>query len=132
MAKKDTTFKGKTVEELQEMKLGDFMNLVPSRTRRTLKRGFTEEQKKLLLKVKKAKEGKYKKQIKTHCRNMIVLPEMVGQKIAVHTGKEFSVIDITYEMLGRYLGELTLTRKRVAHNDPGIGATKSSASRGVK
>ena len=132
MAKKEETFKGKSVEELSGMRLNEFMNLVPARARRSLKRGFTEEQKKLLLKVKKAKEGKYKKIIKTHCRDMIVVPEMLGIKIMIHTGKEFVTVDITHELLGRYLGELTLTRKKVAHSAPGIGATKSSAAMSVK
>ena len=132
MAKKDLTFKGKTVEEVIEMKLSDFMNLVTSRARRSLKNGFTEEQKKLLIKIKKSKEGKYKKPIKTHCRDMVVIPDMVGQKIFIHTGKEFVPIDISYEMLGRYLGELTMTRKKVSHSAPGIGATKSSAAMSVK
>ena len=132
MVKKDITFKGKTVEELAVMPLNEFMNLVPSRTRRSLKRGFTEDQKKLLLKVKKTKEGKYKKTIKTHCRDMIITPDFMGLLILVYTGKEFVPVTVTIEMLGKYLGEFTMTRKKVAHSAPGIGATKSSAAMSVK
>ncbi len=132
MAKKELTFKGKSLEELVGVKLSDFMNIIPSRARRSLKRGFTDEQKKLLLKVKKAKEGKFKKQIKTHCRDMVILPEMVGLTIFVHAGREFVPVSITFEMLGKYLGEFTMNRKKVAHSAPGIGATKSSAAMSVK
>jgi small subunit ribosomal protein S19 len=57
---------------------------------------------------------------------MIVLPEMVGMKIAIHSGKEFMPIDILPEMMGHYFGEFVLTRKKVSHGAAGIGATKSS------
>ncbi len=104
----------------------------PARQRRSLSRGLSEQQKKLLLKVKKAKEGSWKKPIKTHCRDMIVIPEMLGSTIHVYSGKKFMEVRIQPEMLGLYLGELSLTRGKVAHSAPGIGATKSSASASVK
>lgn len=128
MAIKQFTFKGKTIEELKTMDLKEFIELVQSRQKRSLKRGFTDTQKKLLEKVKKAKQGIYKKPIKTHSRDMIVIPELLDQIIHVHTGKEFVPIKIIPEMLGKFLGELTLTRKRVEHSAPGVGATKSSAA----
>src|SRR3989344_6881588 len=128
MAKKELTFKGKTLEELEKMSLNEFINLVPSRQRRSLKRGMTEEQQRLLIKIKKAKEGKLKKAIKTHCRDMVILPIMIGLTLLVHNGKEWSQVIITHEMLGAYLGEYSHTRKKVAHSSPGIGATRSSAA----
>ncbi|SRR3989344_2319111 len=128
MAIKQFTFKGKTIEELKTMDLKEFIELVQSRQKRSLKRGFTDNQKKLLEKVKKAKQGIYKKPIKTHARDMIVVPELLDQIIHVHIGKEFVPIKIIPEMLGKFLGELTLTRKRVEHSAPGVGATKSSAA----
>lgn len=128
MAIKQFTFKGKTIEELKTMDLKEFIELVQSRQKRSLKRGFTDTQKKLLEKVKKAKQGIYKKPIKTHSRDMIVIPELLDQIIHVHIGKEFVPIKIIPEMLGKFLGELTLTRKRVEHSAPGVGATKSSAA----
>ncbi len=132
MAKKEQVYRGKSLEELSKMSTSEFMKLVPSRARRSLKRGFTEAQKRLLLKVKKAKEGKTKKPIKTHCRDMVVVPDLVGHIIQVYNGKEFVIVDVTVEMLGKYLGEFVATRKKVEHSAPGIGATKSSAAMSVK
>ncbi|MBI5797548.1 30S ribosomal protein S19 [Candidatus Woesearchaeota archaeon] len=132
MAKKDFSYRGKTIEELQAMNTSEFVKLLPSRQRRSLTRGFSEMQKRLLLKIKKTKEGKYKKPIKTHCRDMLIIPEMLGVNIHVHSGKAYLQIEIIPEMLGRYLGEMVLTRTRVAHSAPGIGATKSSSAASVK
>lgn len=132
MARKEFTYRGKTVEELKAMDVKEFAKLIPARQRRSLERGFTEMQKRLLLKIKKTKEGKYKKAIKTHCRDMIVIPEMLGLMIHVHAGKTFTQIEIIPDMLGHYLGEFTLTRNRVTHSAPGIGATKSSSAASVK
>lgn len=132
MAQKVFTYRGKTVEELQKMDLKEFAKLLPARHRRSLLRGFTDAQKKLLEKVKKTKEGKYSKVIRTHCRDMIIIPEMIGLKILIHKGKEFAPVVITEDMLGHYLGEMTLTRQRVEHSAPGVGATKSSAAFSVK
>ncbi len=127
MAKKIFTYKGKTIEELKKMSIDEFMQLVPSRIRRTLKRGFSEEQKKLVEKLKKGKNN-----IRTHCRDMPIVPFMIGLTLMVHQGKEFFPVTITEEMLGHRLGEFALTRKRVEHSAPGIGATKSSAALSVK
>ena len=132
MAQKIFTYRGKTVEELKKMDFKEFAKLVPARQRRSLLRGFTDAQKRLLEKIKKAQEGKYNKVIRTHCRDIIILPEMIGLKILVHRGKEFVPVVITEEMLGHYLSEMTLTRNRVAHSAPGVGATKSSAAFSVK
>ena len=127
MAKKEFTFKGKTTEELQKMSLNELAQLLTARQRRTLKRGFTEQQKILLKKIR-ANE----KNIETQCRDMIILPEMIGKTIKVHRGKEFMPVMIEPDMIGHYLGEFVLTRKKVSHSAPGIGATRSSASLSVK
>lgn len=115
------------MEELKNMEISEFIKLVQSRIRRSLKRGFTEQQKVLLKKIDSALEGKYKKIIKTHCRDMIVLPKMVGLTIYIHKGNSFEMVKIQPEMIGLRLGQLTLTRKRITHSDPGIGATRSSS-----
>ena len=117
-------FKGKTIEELNKMEFKDFIKLVPSRKRRSLSRGLVDQHKILLEKIKKDQ----KKQIKTNCRDMIVLPEMVGSNLLVFTGKEWTHVNIMEDMLGHRLGEFTLTRKKVAHSAPGVGATRSSAA----
>lgn len=127
MAKKEFAYRGKTMEELSSMSLNDFMMLLPARQRRSLKRGFTEAQKKLLEDVKADD-----KNIKTHCRDMVILPEMVGKMIKVHNGKQFIPVGVQQHMLGHLLGEFALTRKGVKHSAPGIGATRSSASISVR
>ena len=128
MAIKEFIFKGKTIEELKELDIKEFAKLIPSRQRRTLTRGFTDAQKRLLQKVDKAIEGKYKKPIKTHCRNMVILPKMIGKTFRVYTGRDFAPITITLEMIGHYLGEFAHTRKSVSHSSAGVGATRSSKS----
>ena len=129
---KELTYKGKTKEELINLNMQDFAKLVPARHRRTLLRGFTEEQKKLLKKISATREGKYKKNIKTHCRSMIVLPEMIDLTIYVYNGKVFMPVLVVFDMLGHRLGEFVDTRTRVKHSAPGIGATRSSSSQSVK
>jgi len=103
------------------MSLEEFARLLPSRQRRTLLRGLSEKHKKFLERVRKSE-----KPIRTHLRNFIITPELVGKRILVHSGKEWQPVDVKGEMLGKRLGEFVLTRKRVAHSSPGVGATKSS------
>lgn len=127
MSRKEFTYRGKTLEEMKELSLNEFMELLPSREKRSLKRGFTEQQKLLLKRIKANK-----KNIETHCKDMIILPEMIGITIRIHNGKEFTPVLIQDEMIGKFLGEFVTTRKKVAHSAPGIGATKSSSALSVK
>ncbi|RZN47368.1 30S ribosomal protein S19 [archaeon] len=129
MARKKFVYKGYELEELQKLPMQDFISLIPSRQRRSLRKGFSEKQKKLLLRLRKAKEAMNEEKrvvIRTHCRDMIVLPEMVGLTIGIHNGKEFKLVEIVPEMVGHYFGEFALSRGRVRHSSPGVGATKSS------
>ena len=121
MAIKQFMWQGKTVEEIKELELKQFMELIPTRARRSLKRGFDDRQKKLVEELEAGKDN-----IKTHCRNMVVLPVMLGKTIRVHTGKDFVPIMIQPEMLGHFLGEFALSRKMVTHSSAGVGATRSS------
>ena len=127
MAKKEFTYKGNTVDQLKAMTINEFMQLLPSRQRRSLKRGLNSQQKILLKNLKTST-----KTVKTHIRDMIILPEMVGKLLLVHSGKDFLPVSIQGDMIGHYLGEFVLTRKKVSHSAPGIGATKSSAALSVK
>ena len=120
------TYYGKEEAEVLNLSLEDFMKLVPARQRRTLERGFTPSQKILLEKVRDFKAKDIKKPIKTHCRDMLIIPEMVGILFMVHSGKEFKRVQPTIEMLGHYLGEFAGTRRRIQHGSPGVGATRSS------
>jgi small subunit ribosomal protein S19 len=119
--KGEFTFRGKSLEDLKKLNIDEFALLVPARQRRTIQRGLSEGHKKLLHKVKTKDPN-----IRTHLRDMIILPEMVGMKIAIHNGKEFTPVEITPEMLGHYFGEFVMTRKKVSHGAAGIGATRSS------
>ncbi len=122
-------YRGKTLEELLEMPLDEFVQLLPARQRRSLKRGFNDAQRRLLEKVMKARremeKGKNVK-IRTHVRDMVILPIMVGLTIEVYNGKEFVPVKIVPEMIGHYLGEFSHTTKIVKHGEPGLKATRSS------
>lgn len=126
MAKKEFQYRGKTLEELKKLSLEELAELLPARERRSIKRGLTHEEKKLLEKLEK------KDKVKTHAREMIILPSMVGKTIMVHNGKSFVDVHIQPEMIGMRLGQLALTRKRVQHSGPGVGATRSSAHVSVR
>ena len=115
------TWQGRTEEEIKKLDLKEFMKLIPARQRRSLLRGFTEQQKILLEKVEADD-----KNIKTHCRNMVIVPAMVGKTIRVYNGKDYLPIMITIDMLSYRLGEFSHTRKMVTHSSAGIGATRSS------
>jgi small subunit ribosomal protein S19 len=130
LARKVFKYKGYTLEELQEMSLEEVMKLYPARQRRSLKRGFLPRQQKVLDKMRKLnKEGTKDGRpvvVRTHCRDMIVIPEMVGTTFGIYDGHNFVEVKITPEMLGHYFGEYAPTRQRVQHGDPGMGATRSS------
>ena len=128
---KQFTYRGKTLEELQDMSISELSKILPSGPRRKLRRGLRDEEKKLLSKIEDLKKGKIKK-VKTHVRTMIILPKMVGSEIQIYNGKQFSALLITEEMIGHYIGEFVLTRVQVKHSAPGVGATKSSAHLSVK
>jgi len=121
-SKKEFLYRGIKIDEIKKMGIEEILPYLPARARRTLKRGLTPMQYRLLQKIRKNEDGV----IRTHCRNMIVLPEFVGRTIAVHNGKEFIPVKIQPEMIGHYLGEFALTRKEVKHTGPGVGATRSS------
>ena len=130
MARKVFKYKGYTLEELQEMSLEEVMKLYPARQRRSLKRGFLPRQQIVLDKMRKlnregTKDGR-PVVVRTHCRDMIVIPEMVGTTFGIYDGHNFVEVTIAPEMIGHYFGEYAPTRKRVQHGDPGMGATRSS------
>lgn len=123
---KEFRYRGYSLEQLQSMSFENLLQVLPARQRRSLNRGISDEKRKLLEEVKAAREGKLKKPIKTHARDMVVLPYMVGLTIHVHNGKEFVPLEIKPEMIGHYLGEYVMTNKKVVHGTPGIGASRSS------
>lgn len=122
-------YRGYTLDELKKMNMDQFIQLLPARARRSLRRGLPPRQKKLLERLRRAYRAKKRGKdliTRTHVRDMIIFPEMVGLKIGIYNGKEFEIVDILPDMIGHYLGEFSLTRRRVQHGSPGIGATRSS------
>ena len=128
MAKKEFTYKGKTTEELKNLTIKEFSKLTSSRIRRSLQKGFTDAQKIFIENLRKNPN----KTIKTHCRDMPILPEMIGRTIKIHNGKSFNEITIMPEMIGHMIGEFAATRNKVGHSSPGVGASRSSANVGKK
>ncbi len=121
---KQFTYRGKTFEEIAKLSHEEFAKLLASRERRHMKRGMTKRQKKLLATIRAAKSPD--KLIRTHDRDMIVVPEMVGRKMGIYNGKEYVPVTIVEPMLGHRLGEFSQSRKKVQHSAPGFGATRSS------
>lgn len=130
-ARKQSLYRGKSLQELQELPLDELVELLPARQRRSLARPqyWTHERSKLLGKLRNAKaameEGK-EIIVRTHVRDFVVLPEFVGLTVEVHNGREFEKIELTLDKVGNYLAEFAHTRQLVRHSAPGIGATRSS------
>ena len=121
------TYRGYTLDELQEMELEDVAELLPARQRRSIERGLSVEKQKLLEKAReKEEEETANAPIRTHLRDMPILPEFVGLTFEVYTGQSFERVRVEPEMIGHYLGEFQLTRNSVEHGQAGIGATRSS------
>ena len=123
-------FKGYAQEQLQTLSIEALLPLLNARQRRSLDKRvahyMNDEKRKFREEVKLAREGKLKGQLRTHIRDMIILPDMVGLSVNVHNGKDFSNITIKKEMIGHYLGEYAITNKRVQHGAPGVGSSRSS------
>jgi small subunit ribosomal protein S19 len=117
-------FRGKTIEQLKSMSTEELIKITNADTRHVLKKGFSPEEKILLKKIEK--RAKAKKSIKTHVREMIILPSFVGLTIGVHNGKEFVPVEIKPNMVFHRLGEYALTTKQVRPGAPGLRATRSS------
>jgi len=126
---KEFTYRGKTIEELKALDTREFAKLTKARQRRAILRqtqGIENF-------VKKCVEFQSnKKPIRTHLRDIIIVPKMVDFNIFIHSGKQFVPIMIIPEMLGHRLGEFVATRSKVKHGAAGIGATKSSLAKATK
>uniref|UniRef100_A0AAX7SKU8 40S ribosomal protein S15 n=1 Tax=Astatotilapia calliptera TaxID=8154 RepID=A0AAX7SKU8_ASTCA len=143
------TYRGVDLDQLLDMSYEQLMQLYCARQRRRLNRGLRRKQQTLLKRLRKAKKEappmEKPEVVKTHLRDMIILPEMVGSMVGVYNGKTFNQVEIKGvgphlfgvvrkgihllkkpEMCGHYLGEFSITYKPVKHGRPGIGATHSS------
>ena len=124
------TYRGLELEQLLELKNEQISEMVHARARRKFSRGLKRKPMALMKKLRAAKKemkvGEKPQAVKTHLRDMIVMPEMVGSVVAVYNGKQFNAVEIKGEMIGHYLAEFSLSYKPVRHGRPGIGATHSS------
>ncbi len=123
---KEFLYRGLSKEDLDSTSIEKLFQLFNSRQRRSLTRGITDGKRKVIEEIKAAKAGKLKTPIKTHLRDLIVLPYMVDVTVNVFSGKDFVPVKIKTEMIGHYLGEYVITNKRVNHGAPGVGASRSS------
>lgn len=123
-------FRGLNVDQLKNLSIEALLPLLNARQRRSLDKRvgkyMNDEKRKLRERIKDVREGNSNETIRTHVRDMIILPDMVGISINIHNGKDFSPITIKPEMIGHYLGEYSITNKRVQHGAPGVGASRSS------
>lgn len=118
-------YRGMETEQLKQLSWEDFLKILPSTSRRSLKRmGF--QIKLFLEKFRKHKLTNSGKAYKTHTREMVIVPEMLGEKLSVYNGKTWSEFLVGPEMLGHRLGEYSVTIKQVHHSGPGVGATRGS------
>lgn len=123
---KEFLYRGIPKEDLESTSLEDLFRLFNSRQRRSLTRGITDGKRKLIAEIKAARESKPKTPIKTHVRDLIIMPYMTGVTVNIFSGKEFVPVEIKTEMIGHYLGEYVITNKKVSHGAPGVGASRSS------
>ena len=127
--KKEFKYRGKTIEELKELDTREFAKLLPSKQRRFVLRNFQEIE--YFVSRCKMKESR-KKKIRTHKRDIVIVPQLVGMNISVYNGREFLPIQVVGEMLGHVLGEFSLTRGKITHSKAGVGATKGSKHKSKK
>ncbi|HEB47257.1 MAG TPA: 30S ribosomal protein S19 [Candidatus Pacearchaeota archaeon] len=127
--RKDFTYRGKTIDELKKLDVREFSKYLKSRRRRNVLRQFQKIEE--FVSRGKAKTVK-NKPIRTHQRDLVIVPEMVGMNIYVHNGRNFIPVEIIGEMLGHQLGEFSLTRSRVKHGKSGVGATKGTKFKAKK
>ncbi|CRL04472.1 CLUMA_CG017554, isoform A [Clunio marinus] len=124
------TFRGVDLDQLLDMPNEQLAEIMHSRARRRFSRGMKRKPMALIQKLRKAKKEAPPMEkpaiVKTHLRDMIIVPEMVGSIVGIYNGKTFNQVEIKPEMIGHYLGDFSLTYKPVKHGRPGIGATHSS------
>ncbi len=127
--KKEFTYRGKTVEELKKLNVREFAKYLRSRERRTVNRQFQRIEKFVETAKKRHANGK---KIRTHQRDLIIVPELVGMKIYIYNGNVFTPVQVIGQMLGHKFGEFSPTRKKISHGSAGVGATKGTKFKAKK
>merc|ERR1712224_540816 len=115
-------FRGFELEELVEMKTEDILKLFTCRIRRKIRRGLNHNALTLIKKIRKAKLASSKcdnnenpSAIKTHLRDMVIVPEIAGSLLGIYNGKAFNGVELKAEMIGMYLGEFSTSYAPVGH-----------------
>ncbi|KAM9876155.1 40s ribosomal protein s15 [Verticillium dahliae] len=107
------SYRGIDLEALLDLDSEQLRDVVHARARRRINRGLKRRPMGLIKKLRKAKqEAKPNEKpdlVKTHLRDMIVVPEMIGSVIGIYSGKEFNQVEIKPEMVGHYLGEFSIS-----------------------
>lgn len=129
LRKKEFKFKGKTLEELKNLDVREFGKLLNSRQKRTVLRNFQEIENFVKRAMRKDEKGK---KIRTHHRDLVIVPQLVGMQLQIYNGKEFVSFNVTEEMLGHKFGEFSPTRVKAKHTKAGVGATKGTKSKSKK
>ena len=124
------SYRGVSLEQLLDLSSEELRDVMHARVRRRMNRGLKRKPMGLIKKLRNAKAAAPPNEkpaaVKTHLRDMIVVPEMIGSVVAVYSGKEFNQVEIKPEMVGHYLAEFSISYRPVKHGRPGIGATHSS------
>uniref|UniRef100_A0A8I5TFU8 40S ribosomal protein S15 n=1 Tax=Pongo abelii TaxID=9601 RepID=A0A8I5TFU8_PONAB len=118
------TYRGVDLEQLLDKSHEPLIQLYSARQRRRLNWGLRRKQHSLLKRLRKAKKAvppmEKPEVVKTHLRDMIILPEMVGSMVGsmvgVYNGKTFNQVEVKPEMVSHYLGEFSITYKPVKHS----------------
>ena len=127
------TFRGIDLDQLLKLSPNEVREQLTARARRRFKRGVPPKYNRLVKKLRASKRaaaaiGPHEKPapVKTHLRDMIIMPDMIGSVVAIYNGKHFNILEVKPECVGKYLAEFSITYKPVGHGRPGIGATNSS------
>merc|ERR1712241_768352 len=103
------TYRGADLDQLLDMNNEQLMELFPCRVRRKISRGLKRKPMALIKKLRKKKKecpvNEKPDVVKTHLRDMVIVPEMTGSVVGVYNGKTFNQVEIKPEMIGHYLGE---------------------------
>merc|ERR1712014_398523 len=118
-------YRGVELERLLDMSNAELMELMCARQRRKFSRGISRAPTTLLKKLRAKKQGvpygEKPEPVKTHLRNMVIVPEMIGSIVAIYNGKQFISAEMKPEMVGTYLAEYSITYKPIRHGRPGLG-----------
>src|SRR5207245_11996 len=94
--KKEFTYRGYTLDEMKAMTLEEIIELLPARPRRSVIRGIDDERYRF---IEKLRANGTEVAVRTHCRDVPILPDFIGKKVAIHNGKEFVTVEIKPEMI---------------------------------